>query len=1196
VTSEFADDPLRARIREELDTTLVVIAGAGTGKTSALVDRIVELVRTGTAPLREIAAITFTEAAAAELRQRVRHAMEEATWETPDDARLVAARDEVDEATICTLHAFAQRILAEHAVAAGIPPGFEVLDDTADHADFDARFSRFADVLLGDPSAERALLCGFAIGLAPEELSVVARSLHDHWDRLEDGGLAAFESRRRSPGEWPEANAASVAHALDAALAMTQWCTDDTDRLLGFLHDVIAPLRAQLATCADEAATLQVLSGSRQLQCSYGQRQNWRERVEEVRDACQAAEDARQRLLQTTRRAVMDELDARLATFVMAVADERRIEGRLGFHDLLVHARRLLRGEHAPTDALRRRYRFLLIDEFQDTDPIQVELAARIASSVDGAGVLRSARPGGVFVVGDPKQSIYRFRRADIETFARVGQEIGEIIVLDTNFRSVPGILAFVNAVFAELFGAEPVPGQAAHLPLAPSRTALSQPPRFPPASARRSSQRPTSGRVHQLQLAGMTAAEESDGGDARRAVRRALPGVPPVTLLGGPRTEQTAEIRRVAARDVSELITRAVAEPWPVLDQSGDTSRPATWRDIAVLVPARSALPALEDAFEASAIPYRLEGVAMLWACDEVRDVLAVLHAAADPADHIAVLAALRSPGLACGDDDLVTWRQAGGDWDPRARVPPGADTHPVARAMHVLAALHAERWWLEPSAMVLRAFEELHSFELCLAYHRPRDHWQRLRWLLDQARLFDETAGGSLRDFLRWAEQQCADERRGGGVGPPDPDDDAVRVMTIHGAKGLEFPVVVVAGLERDTATGHRPPAVLWREDGAPEVYACPTMRSDGYDEMSEREKELDVLEQDRVLYVAMTRARDHLVVCMHHKEGAPTSTTVAARLQEVCDRHRSLWRRPPILEGDREESEATEQGDGRVRADGMKTSVGRHDEGHAEHNDPSGEQEALATWVSQAAAFERRRADALAARRRAPVTTATAVADHLCVPSSRPGQAAARRPAAPPSGEATGVAKRDPDVALRVGRAVHAAVAALDLATGTDAAGRVALEVAKEKAVAHGVDQESDAVVAMVLTALRSPIVREAAAARHWEELYVAVPADDDGGVLEGFVDLVVDAADGLVVVDYKTDAIGSRSDIDAAAIRYRTQVASYALALEAATGRRVCRCVLVFVAGGDPVEYVVEGDALAAACIEAADAARAIVASA
>lgn len=211
------DDEARERVRSDLDATLVVVAGAGTGKTTALVGRIVELVRTGRASLRDIAAITFTEAAAAELRQRVREKIDEVAAESPDDARLVAARHEVDEAAICTLHAFAQRILVEHCVAAGIPPGFEVLDETAERADFDARFEGFADTLLNDPGAEPALVQGFTLGLTPEDLIEIARALNRHWDRLQDGGADALEQMRPGPGAWPAGDPRTVLDAIEAA-------------------------------------------------------------------------------------------------------------------------------------------------------------------------------------------------------------------------------------------------------------------------------------------------------------------------------------------------------------------------------------------------------------------------------------------------------------------------------------------------------------------------------------------------------------------------------------------------------------------------------------------------------------------------------------------------------------------------------------------------------------------------------------------------------------------------------------------------------------------------------------------------------------------------------------------------------------------------------------------------------------------
>jgi len=1178
-----ADAQARTRVRTDLDSTLVVVAGAGTGKTTALVGRMVELVRTGRASLGEIAAITFTEAAAAELRQRVREKIDEVAREHPDEARLVAARQEVDEAAISTLHAFAKRILVEHCVAARIPPGFDVLDETAERADFDERFERFANTLLADPDAEPALVQGLTLGLTPDDMVEMARALHRHWDRLEDGGLEALEKMRPAPGMWPAADPTPVLDAIDAAVSLRRWCTNDADKLCEHLRSLTAT-RQELAACEDELATLQFLDRLKTLANRYGQQGNWGGHLDEVRAACAAAEEARLDLLRATSHAVLGELGARMGRFVMAAADERRAEGRLGFHDLLVHARRLLRNDRAATDALRRRYRRLLIDEFQDTDPIQVELAARIAASVDGSDDLAHAQQGGLFVVGDPKQSIYRFRRADIELFSRVGRQIGEQIVLSTNFRSVPGILNFVNDVFAELFGIDPVVGQAAHHELTGQRDPLPLRHRGGPGGtgARAAAAPGTS--VVQLSLRGLDAQPEETAVPAS-PVRRSGTGMPPVVVLGGPMRRSIADVRRGAARDVALTIHDIVDTRWAVADEGDGSIRAAHWRDVAVLLPARTALAALEEALEEARIPYRLEGVALLWGSDEVRDILAVLQAADDPVDRVAVLGALRSPGLACGDDDLVTWHQAQGTWDPRNEVPEGLEEHPVAGAMAVLARLHDERWWREPSAMVARTFEELRSFELCLAYHRPRDHWQRLRWFMDQARLFDETVGGSLRAFLQWAALQAEDDRRSGGVGPPDPDDDAVRVMTIHGSKGLEFPVVILAGLEREVASGQRPPAVLWSEAGTPELRGSGQLKSLGFDDAHRRERDLDALEQHRLLYVGMTRARDHLVVCVHHKElGENTSATPteAARVLEICQRSPQLWRRLPIealTTDDASDGTAPSEELARVRAGFGLDGENKPGSGAGAAPDDT----EVVTWRRGVDSFAARRGEALASTRRAPVTTATAISDALAT-HHVPDAVSRGRP------EDSGARWRDADTSLRIGRAVHGALAAIDLTTGTDDAGRSAADVARARATSHGVDAHAEAVVAMVAGALSAPTVA-GTTGRHWRELYVAVPVGD--GVLEGFVDLVLEEGDGLVVVDYKTDRTDGDTGLGAAAARYRPQLASYALALEEATRRPVHRCVLVFVGDSDAVEVVLEGAELDEARTVARQAAQNLV---
>ncbi len=1199
------DDDGRRRINEDLDTTLVVVAGAGTGKTTALVGRIVELVRTGAASMGDIAAITFTEAAAAELRERVRDALVLSASEAPGDPVIAKACAEVDEAAICTLHAFAQRLLVEQSVAAELPPGFEVLDGTAEVADFKARWARFADALLDDPDAQPALVRGFTIGLLPRRLEEVAYSLHAHWDRLEDASLEDLFGSITVADVTAPIELAPIIDALDGALALAPWCTSEDDLMLRHLRDVAVDARLRLAAAVgDEETSLSELAQLPPLRCTYGRKEHWSERVEEVRAACQEAQDALNLVLETVRRSVLADVVPRLAAFVLKAADERRIEGRITFHDLLVLARRVLRQGGEATEALRRRYRRLLVDEFQDTDPIQVELAARLTAAVDGdadgsragpgAG-LGSTRPGGLFLVGDPKQSIYRFRRADIELFDRVGKEVGDQVVLRTNFRSVPGILDFVNVVFAELFAEPGGPGQDVHHDLVPSRLGL--PAGVPsPTSAGAVSSAPSRPAV-QLTLAGFDADAAGGAGaagmtrpGARRAVRPEQ-GPIPVVVLGGHLGTTVPDVRRQAARDAADAMRRIVEERWPVLGRDGEL-RPARWSDIAVLIPARSALAALEEAFDDVAVPYRLEGAAMLWASQEVRDVVAVLRAVDDPADGVAVLAALRSPGLACGDDDLVTWYDQGGRWDPRAPIAEHLADHPVAGAMTVLEALHRERWWSEPSVMVCRALAVLHSFELAVGHRRPRDHWNRLRWLSDQSRLFDDTVGGPLRSFLRWADIQAENEAYSGGVGPPDPDDDAVRVMTIHGAKGLEFPVVVVAGLERDDAAAGRGDAVLWNEEGLPEISAGRSFETAGYEDAKRRDRLFDALERQRLLYVAMTRARDHLLLCLHYKgrHDGPDSSAAAA-LDTICARNVGLWRRLPVEPSSvRLDTVRRKRGASSTRRRAAQpivssvTAPWAPAPGSAE-TESVAEPEAFESaedWEVRLGEWQVERTGLLARLRRQPVVTATAVA-----------HGTSTEEAGWPAPEGGGW--RSADVALQIGRAVHAVMATLDLATRRDPSGRPAAELAAARALAHGVNEHRETVAAMVELALASDAIRSAAAARYWREMYVGAPIDG-GGVIEGYIDLLYEDGEDLVVVDYKTDRVGGPAGLEAVAQRYRLQVATYALAVESSTGRRVRRCVLVFVGDAGALEYVLEGPELESARQEALAVAAGLIASA
>src|SRR5699024_2919560 len=285
---------------------------------------------------------------------------------------------------------------------------------------------------------------------------------------------------------------------------------------------------------------------------------------------------------------------------------------------------------------------------------------------------------------------------------------------------------------------------------------------------------------------------------------------------------------------------------------------------------------PYIEDALEAAGIEFRAEASSLVYSTPEILDLLTAARALAYPADTAALIAALRSPLFACGDDDLLDWqagidahRAAAAAADAGSGVPPAtwslaapppADlelalrTSPVGRALGWLAGLRRETADLEPARVLERLAEERGTFVYAMDTVRGRDIWRRLRFVIDQARAWHESSGGDLRGYLAWAQSQAVDKAGGTEAVVPAIGIEAVRIMTTHASKGLQFPMVVVAGMSGGFVP--QPAPVLW--DGRrPEVAVSKNARSAGYAEAAEHEKAHQRAERIRLLYVACTRA---------------------------------------------------------------------------------------------------------------------------------------------------------------------------------------------------------------------------------------------------------------------------------------------------------------------------------------------------
>ncbi|MGI8699863.1 MAG: UvrD-helicase domain-containing protein [Nocardioidaceae bacterium] len=1071
-TGPLSDQGARDRIRDDTDSTLFVDAGAGSGKTKSLIDRVTTLALVDEISLRNIAAVTFTEKAGVELRDRLR-AEFESGYRTANSLRralAAAALDDLDGAAIGTLHSFAQRILTMHPIEAGLPPLIEVLDEVGSSVAFDNRWAVLQRELLDDEALAPAVRLALAAGVKLEHVRSLTRAFQSDWDLIESRVL------HEDPAEitLPDL-AALVAEAL-ALAARADECSKDDDKFLPRLA-AVAAWASDHCAASDPETVIHALSAAGALSFPrHGLAKSWRTTdgvasLDGLRNSCRAWQDKAKAVFGELVNASLRPLARWVAERVRRAARERTAEGRLEFHDLLVVARDLLRENATVRAALQERYPRLLLDEFQDTDPIQIEIAVRIAGAAAADAPSWEdveVPPGSLFVVGDPKQSIYRFRRADIAMFLRAQECIGTTLTLDANFRTEEPVLRWVNDVFGSVI----TPAEKAQ----PSYVALT----------------PTRG----------------DGADG-----------PPVVVLGAAGHDDdptAAEMREREAADVAAVVRRALDEQWTTYDEHDRAWRTLRLGDIAILVPARTSLPFLEDALDEARIPYRAESSSLVYQAGEVRDLLAAARTVADPSDLLSCVTALRSPLFGCGDDDLWTWKRDRGSFSILAPVPDEKADHPVGRALRYLGRVHRESRWMAPSEVLGAVIADRRMLEVAADGLRARDHWRRLRFVVDQARAWSETEHGGLRAYLAWAARQGEEIARVAEAVLPETDVDAVRVMTVHAAKGLEFPMVVLSGMSSAPRRqgGVR---VLWTATGY-EVKFTKTVQTNDFDVVAPLDEQMDAYERRRLLYVAATRARDHLVVSLHRKGSGSTNAEILADAGGATATGATVF--DPDFQPVR--SLAT----------------------------PSASPAELMAWDEWRAAIERirestRRVSAISASGLEGTEPAVVLGPDDTVPAGR--DKGARDVELPPWSKGR--------YGSAIGRAVHGVLQSVDLATG---AGLDAAVTAQS--IAEGVSEHTDVVRDLVRSALDSDVVQRAAGREHWRESYTGM-VDDDGILVEGFIDLMYREDDGtLMVVDYKTDAIPAAA-LAARTEYYAPQVEAYERATSAATGAPV-RTTLLF----------------------------------
>ena len=837
------DREIRDASTSDLDTCFFLEAGAGTGKTRILVDRVLEIVRRGVAEIAQIVVITFTEKAAGELRARIRDRLHEQFEDAvdPERSRYRAALHALVSAHIETIHAFASSLLREFPLEAGINPGFQQLDEVAGRVDFQEQWDDWIWNLAGRHLT--AVESCVRLGMGLDTVHQVAGILDRHRE-LRVGGSAP----RRPAAEHFVQRMRDLRAAGDELAAS---CNSDADRCLRSYRELRRQLVAveQLAGTAPSPRRIVLVEAALHgvgFRPQPGNRRNWRseEALEQMRELMQR--DAREQLAKY-RSGLNDDalhrLSVVLAAFVKNAAADRRRAGKLNFDDLLIEARTLVAANSGVRAALRDRFRFLLVDEFQDTDPLQAEmvflLAAHDPPGAAGGGPKSwqevTLQPGKLFIVGDPKQSIYRFRRADIDTYLRAKEVFrrqpsgrARIATVSQNFRSVPQITEWVNATFA---------------------TVLTPNPQFPGAQ-------PEYRPIHAYR-------------DPAGAPRVAL--LYPATDLHETRLK---ELRRVEAAAVARLIADLVGNPRWQVDATEDGAagtRRIALRDICILVETRTDVELYTAELTRHGVPYIVDGGRDFFQHQEINDLAAILRAVDDPSDQVSLVAALKSAAFCCSDVDLLQHRLAHGRFSLLASQFP--DT-PVGTALEVLAGLYRAKSELTLPFLVDRAIRANFLAEPLLITSRERQRAANLRAIVDRAAEFAVNESDALRPFVRWLTSRQGESGGERDLHLAETDDDLVRVMTVHGAKGLEFPVVILAKLSAGVNQGAAR-SVVDRARGMIEFSVGKRdnrFSTPGFAAAAAREAAYGHAEQARLLYVAATRARDLLVVSAFRSEERP------------------------------------------------------------------------------------------------------------------------------------------------------------------------------------------------------------------------------------------------------------------------------------------------------------------------------------
>ena len=891
------DQAARDRIETELDVNMIVSAGAGAGKTTALVTRYMALLARraqhgGDPDVGSIVVVTFTELAAEELKGRIRLACQrraaEATGrgDTPERTFWLRAERSLLTAPISTIHSFCGRLLRQGSLVAQLDPDRAVLDGAQEAVLTSEVIEAFLfGAGLDQPCTQRLLVQAEAHDVR----AWLAEALHDRhqwegtppaWDGIEPleaareryvaqrlalvGARLSEELDDLTGGDkWQAAVGvlqAAPPHAADDLLAKRVAVILERD---GQIRDPSRPAADRLRAAMD-VADLSLQGGSKKAwptqEAFDAARLAAKQAVEGARGLRGQWPPAQDQIERTSAERSFD-LDVTARALLAAYAAEKLRRNQCDFDDLLLDTRRLLEAHPELLARFRRQYEAFLIDEFQDTDRLQKDIFYRLASDGDGHLV-----PGKLFLVGDAKQSVYAFRGADVSVYTEALEEFradpgqSAEVVLSANFRSHPDL---TEGLFNHLFELPAVMGTG------PARS---------PYEA-----------VYQPMLSG-----RADGGaDSEDPCAELRLACPPEAVDEAAPAWAIAQSRRVEAAGIAHRLHELHESQLPVWDHDRREYRAVRWSDMAVLFRARGPMASYARELRRRDVPCTEVAGRGYFRQQEVADLANLLAALACPADDLALLYALRSPLFALSDATLYWLCRDGSlravvmESDDVPGQLTGSEGTKLRRARAVLRRLAGLVGRGSIADLVEAALDETHFLAALAAQPGGPQLVANALKFAGQAAQAD-AAGWSLSEFAEYVRLMRAEQDQESQAEPERGEPDVVELSTIHMAKGRQWPVVVVADLGRRPPGGRGPAVSLRPGAGAivrgetPEGESKPSVLARAAEERARQREEF---EARRLFYVACTRAGDRLVLSAACK-GGPERETALARLAEALD----------------------------------------------------------------------------------------------------------------------------------------------------------------------------------------------------------------------------------------------------------------------------------------------------------------------